>query len=458
MFSPQRLANIQYWALLGVALACFWLLLRIVVVHGSPFPFSDEWGLIKHVGDGMSSGDLVWLIAPHVDHRIPLLKLYNMLLLPLSGFDFRIVQATNGVLLFVACLVILRIIFLCKRRVDWGDFAIPLILLNVGFGAAFWAFSFQFLSSTLLLLGFCFAALSTIRGSSPNALLAAVACVFAMPLCGMNGVVPALLISVVLLVALCRIEPKPDARNVRIVRLLLVGALMVSVTVVLCWRPSGAATVEPTEIASRIPGIVGNFFRMIKPNPMVGSEAHGNVQSAFGALLAALAIGVLGQRLGAAYRRTGAVAIADVAMASALAATLLLILAVAIGRSAYWSLGLERHYGFFPVALTIISWAVVSLYLPRYAVSMIGIVLLAWSLYSYSANLQWRTAWSKQRDSQTIAIYGEMARHASVGSLVALHIRDFYFVDTQRSRQRVAEAIELLRARGVKPYAMLKAD
>lgn len=66
----------------------------------------------------------------------------------------------NSVFLFQGCLYFLHALGKI-RKYRMGDLAIPLILLNPAYSTSFWGFSFQFMSSTLLLLGVCSAALKT---------------------------------------------------------------------------------------------------------------------------------------------------------------------------------------------------------------------------------------------------------------------------------------------------------
>lgn len=143
----------------GVAVVCFCLLAGFTV-YESPFPYSDEWRLIPHLIDGINRDDASWLLRPLGDHQIGSLKIYYSVIFVIFPLDFRVVESMNSVFLFVGCLYFLHT-FGKIRKYRFGDLAIPLILLNPGYPPSFSGFSFQFMSSTLLILGFCSATFKT---------------------------------------------------------------------------------------------------------------------------------------------------------------------------------------------------------------------------------------------------------------------------------------------------------
>lgn len=144
----------------GLAGVCFCLLVGFTTVYGNPFPYSDEWHLIPHLVNGITWDDAGWFLRPHGDHQIGILKIYYSVVFAILPLDFRIVKSMNSVLLFVGCLYFLHTLGKI-RKYRMGDLAIPLILLNPAYSTSFLGFSFQFMSSTLLLLWFCSAALKT---------------------------------------------------------------------------------------------------------------------------------------------------------------------------------------------------------------------------------------------------------------------------------------------------------
>ena len=144
----------------GLAVVCFLSLVGFTTVYGNPLPYSDEWHLIPQLVDGITWDDVWWLLHPHGDHQIGILKIYYSVVFAILPLDFRVVKSMNSVFLLLGCLYFLHTLGKI-RKYRMGDLAIPLILLNLAYSTSFWGFSFQFMSSTLLLLGVCSAALKT---------------------------------------------------------------------------------------------------------------------------------------------------------------------------------------------------------------------------------------------------------------------------------------------------------
>lgn len=144
----------------GLAVVCFLSLVGFTTEYGNPLPYSDEWHLIPQLVDGITWDDVWWLLHPHGDHQIGILKIYYSVVFAILPLDFRVVKSMNSVFLFLGCLYFLHALGKI-RKYRMGDLAIPLILLNPAYSTSFWGFSFQFMSSTLLLLGVCSTALKT---------------------------------------------------------------------------------------------------------------------------------------------------------------------------------------------------------------------------------------------------------------------------------------------------------
>ena len=114
----------------GLAVVCF-CLLDGFTVHGSPFPYTDEWYLIPHLADGITRDDASWLLARHGDHQIPILRIYYLVVFEILPFDLRIIRLINTAFLFVGSFYFLHTLGKI-RKYRIGDLAIPLILLNPG--------------------------------------------------------------------------------------------------------------------------------------------------------------------------------------------------------------------------------------------------------------------------------------------------------------------------------------
>ena len=120
----------------GLAVGCFCLLVGFTTEYGNPLPYSDEWHLIPHLVDGITWDDAWWLLHPHGDHQIGVLKIYYSVVFAILPLDFRVVKSMNSVFLFVGCLYFLHTLGKI-RKYRMGDLAILLILLNPAYSTSF---------------------------------------------------------------------------------------------------------------------------------------------------------------------------------------------------------------------------------------------------------------------------------------------------------------------------------
>ena len=133
--------------------------LWFVMSSGRFYPYSDEWHFIGPIveAEPQSPGFCKWLLSLHGDHRIPLPKMYYVVLLKLGHFDFRTVLLVNGLVLAVGCQAIVGSLRASRDRAELGDLVVPLLVWGAGF-TMIWGMGIQFISSTLLLIGFGLAA------------------------------------------------------------------------------------------------------------------------------------------------------------------------------------------------------------------------------------------------------------------------------------------------------------
>lgn len=437
---------------------CLWMLVWITGIYGNPFPFSDDWSLLQHVPVDISAGEVKWLFATHADHRIPLNKLYHIVTLRLSKFDFRIVQLTNILLIFAVSHLILRTLRSYNRGSNLGDFAIPIILLNPGLAALSWGFQFQFISSTLFFLGFALSLLNeTCHKPSLNTLIASL-CLFGMSFCGMNGVIPSLLVSTIMFATLCLTRPAIRLPLHAAILLILLATILSGIANVLAWHPSGAASVDVINWASHSVTIGSHFLTMINPNPIVIPEALKLFYPAFNGLLLVLALGILTSQLISAFNKRVPFELTLAGPYLALITTLLLLIFIAAGRYKYWTPGLEIHYGYLPIPLTVISWIVISHYGSRPLVGYIGFAFLCTSIYLYTENLGRRLVTGIEQEARVADIYYDAFRHVSISDLTAKHIRHFFYLDDATTRQIVHSGLRFLRDEGVEPYRHLTGE
>lgn len=365
----------------------------------------------------------------------------------------------NSVFLFVGCLYILHTLGKI-RKYRLGYLAIPFILLNPAYPPSFSGFSFQFMSSTLLILGFCSAALKTKISSPPlPLLLLAASCLLINTFCGMNGTVVSLLIALAWLVCFGWIEPETKATGQarRIgwgIRTILGVVVISTVWIFFHWRPSGASTTNLSEVFTRLSDIAYAFFILLNPTPMVIPAKLHTTYSIFNLLLIAIAAGVLFRQVlnSSRNRRVG---IADFSLLTSLGATIILLLSVAVGRAEYWTPGLERHYGILGVVLAVVSWTTISLHLRQTMVSIWGIFFLCVNLYLYAVNFDWRLLHVSRRITNTVDLYGDISKGVVIDQFVENHIGKVFYIDTPRTRKIVGDRIRLLHKNKIVPYVFL---
>lgn len=179
----------------------------IIIRYGNYYPWSDEWHLIPLI-TGTTSLNLEELFRPHGEHVIPLLKAAYFIVSKFSLGDFRIHILVNAIILSLACYTILRSIVSIRGTARLSDMFLIFSLLHLSHGVYFWGFHFQFISSTTILL--LIFAIFTQQGfkNTPWTLYKAIAMgvlILLLPLCGVNGLIPAFLISVYLVVISLRV-------------------------------------------------------------------------------------------------------------------------------------------------------------------------------------------------------------------------------------------------------------
>jgi hypothetical protein len=212
------------------------------------------------------------------------------------------------------------------------------------------------------------------------------------------------------------------------------------------WRPSAASNVDSFSLAL----IVQFFYGLFNSSLIVYAFQYPAWKCGILALLLAAALG-FGCR---SLMRRSERPLSDVALLGMLCATILLMLALAAGRSKYqsWAPGLEMHYGFLTIIMPIVSWIIVSSNVNRKTQVVVGVLLVALFARAFMANWNWRftyvaNSWAKNR-----AVQREIAAGGKAQNVVQKNIRALFFVDTPLTRSVVTSGIEILRQHGGRQY------
>jgi len=160
-----------------------------IFTYSHNVPLAEDWDMVPAL-TGQQPNLLEWLWAQNNEHRLPLQKAIYLVLLKLSGGDFRIGMIASTLMLAGVCLAMI----LTTRRLRGGqtrlaDAFFPLALLHLGhWENMVWSWQIQFVISTLLV---CVWLLIIVRDRwplPPKIALAAGVILVLLPLSGANGV------------------------------------------------------------------------------------------------------------------------------------------------------------------------------------------------------------------------------------------------------------------------------
>lgn len=442
----RRVLELGYLAL-GVAIGA--LFLAAVYPISRPHPSSDDWTYANAVGLPWTEF-AAWIFAQHVDHRIPIIKGVQYLILWATRFDFRALILLNFAVAALGVHAYFRFARLYRGQLAFGDFIAPLILLNLSFGLFGWAFSAQFSFSIALALAFLPELVLAQQQASRGRLAFAMAILLACGLCGMNGLVLAYGTACVLLLALI-CGPKLPMRRATFMGVLLVLAVLTAVA--FTWTPS------ETSSSMRnldLPRLGRWLVHLAKSSFVIDAIAYGDwlsiacVVLVLAGLISGLARGIL--------LLQGRLALTEVAPLAVFAGVLVLLVVVAIGRSgtAEWSPGLEMHYGYLASPVILLSWLTISNRLPRGLISIVGILWVAMAAHAFYSGAVWRLAYLKDNHRIFVLATQAIASQDDANTVTDRHIKDFYYVDIPATRREVANGISKLRTIGRPLYETTK--
>lgn len=441
----------------AVAAFCFLFLVFVQILAANPFPYSDEWGLVPYaLGSEPLSWE--WLWAQHVDHRIPLQKLVQVLLLRAGSVDFRVLVIANAVLAYLVTRLLLSAVKGYRGYTSLGDALIPLLLLNPGFGPFLWGFQMQFMSSVLLTLCALALLLRSGRPPSDGDWVAASGCLALLAFCGMNGAVLAGMLALALLVHLQFTRPFMGPAAAWAVRGLLVAAMLVVGLILLSWHPSGASGVAADmSLLETARAVTSNWVRLMSPRGWRLPPAAPDVYFLFNGLLYAAAITLMARRLWSDRTMPGGPGAGPVFLLVLLTGMSALLFSIAIGRAAYWSPGLEIHYGYLALCLPLASWVILSTELSRKTAAAAALILLVVYGAMYIENARLSVDWYvKEQRRKVSVVLADIGSGMPLDDFVDKHILLFFYLDSENSRRWLKEGIRTLKRAGIEPYRRIE--
>jgi hypothetical protein len=168
------------WASMSVGLILF------IARYGCNLPFGDEWEQVP-VLTGARPCTLDWLLLPHNQHRVPLVRVLHLALTKLSGNDFRAAMVGTALSLSALAFAMIRIARRLRGHASYLDAVFPLVLLHFGHrenlleGWDIHNSLFTVLASVVLLV------IATARNLATARLLLAAVCLVLLTLLGAGG-------------------------------------------------------------------------------------------------------------------------------------------------------------------------------------------------------------------------------------------------------------------------------
>ncbi len=440
---PQR--GLDRWVGFGTsvfAMVAFALVVFFLLRGGSPYPYTDDWGLVPF-GTGETQVTVAWLWEPHVDHRLPIPKALWVAALRLSDLDFRAVMLLNAVIALVASFFVLKAFSSLRGHPVLSDLVVPLILLNPSFNIFQWGFYLQFiLSISLMLLALALGSLHFSSAKRGYAIAASIA-IFCLNGVGMNGTAMALVLAPTLAVSLIwhgNLKMRAEAQAALAVAVM---TLIVAIYIVTTWSPSGASS-QTGEMLSglleRLGALLQPLFELSMPRAWAAPAVlPSSVYLACGVVLAASTTLVLGLRI-----VRGPTAL-HLYLAGSFVASWAVIGAIVIGRVGIWSPGIEYHYGYFPALPVLVALMVLSLDLAsrnwQRTLRVCALVLFG---SMYVNGVYWMLERTETRAQQLTKIRTDLERGRALDAIAADNISLFWWKHDAESVAFIAEKLLLL--------------
>lgn len=156
--------------------------------HASPLPYGDEYELVE-VLVGERPCDWTYLFSRHNEHRLPVPRLVMHSLLPIYGYNFRLLAATVPAIIAVGLLSYLVSLRFAGHAIAWTDNAYAALLFNPGHAENFlWGWQVQYAINVALVFSIA-GILLFARWRYGPAVCGAL--LFCMMGCGVNGILTA---------------------------------------------------------------------------------------------------------------------------------------------------------------------------------------------------------------------------------------------------------------------------
>lgn len=278
----------------GTWAGMFLVALAAVVIYGRNIPFAEDWFLVPPL-TGNEPSLFAWIGTQNSEHLVPLPKAILLLLLTLSGGDFRVGMVYNTLLLgTLAGGMILVARHLRGGRISVTDAFFPIVLLHIGhWDNLLWSWQITFVLSTAITSILLLMLVVWREGpTTPVAAIAAAMCLVSLPLSGGNGTIVAPAFALwSLYCGLLRVSHEASPTENRITGVILISSAALALLIVMLYlsgyqRPTWYPA-SPSFLATAITSIKFMAFGF---GPAAKSAWFLTSVGAIGALLITVAV------------------------------------------------------------------------------------------------------------------------------------------------------------------------
>lgn len=428
--------------------------LVIVAVDGRNMPEAEDWLLVPPL-TGNEPNLLAWLWEPNAEHRVALPKLVYLIVLKLSGGDFRSGMVLNTLTLAALAAGCVRVSAALRGRMTYADAFFPLLFLNVGEANNFaWGWQFQYVSAVALTLVPLFVIVRHGAAAPVRWSMAAALCVALLPLTGANGLIYTVALApwFVLVALRQRVEPRLPHAGARAA--LFAGGAGAGLAITLV----SLLQYQPPRFNPPNPGPLPTIVTALKFAAMALGPAVWEYRALVALVLSIVVLGAavlvvrrvrpaLGTRDEERWRLAGLVCF--------IGGCAVLTAAMGYGRAAWVPMyKMPARYALLAVPTVVAAWYAWELYGTRRAAQSVQIALLALSLFCIPANYRaGRFFVDWMRDSMDQA---QRDIDAGIPRLaIAKRNRENLLHWDERNLGR---RIGMLRDAGIGPFAKVKPD
>jgi hypothetical protein len=380
----------------------------------SPYPYSDEWTYVWLDQHASLFSRFAWFFERHGEHRIPLQRIIQTVILELSGYNFRATIAFNLIIAVATSILLTFSATNYRGRLSIFDAVIPIIIFSPMAGFLMWGFHLQFLLSV-----FFFSLIVYLTSTkSENRYALSLAINILLSLCGLNGLILSIVISPILLF---KVASNFQKHTSLILAVLYIIALTANI---LTFQMAGSSQGDfDLDIFASVFG--GLLISSLIP------ESFNQSLWIKGIILIIWCLALGASLIIYMKRKT----CENAMMAVFLIAPMLLLLAIAYGRSQYlgvWQPTLAMHYGTLSALIPIAIWLFVSKSNYKIANKLLGSLLIAAYLKADYSALQWRLDFSEKHEIKVNSIMQQIGkREISSDEIILRYTSDFWFTSKE---------------------------